>query len=53
MPATLTGIGHYAFRDTNLKEVFFQGDAPVMGIDPFPKGTQVYAYISTQGWPWL
>lgn len=50
MPASLTGIGHYAFRDTNLNEVFFQGDAPVMGDDPFPKGTHVYAYISTQGW---
>jgi hypothetical protein len=52
IPNSVTSIENYAFRDcTNLTGVYFQGNAPTMGLDVFRYDKPTIYYLpETTGW---
>ena len=52
IPSSVTNIGDYAFAWTPLQQVYFQGNAPAIGLQAFAEGHAKFLYYlpGTSGW---
>jgi hypothetical protein len=51
IPKSVTVIGKHAFYYTSLEKVYFEGDAPRLGLDVFEGTTAIVYYRKgTKGW---
>ncbi|WP_313119826.1 leucine-rich repeat protein [Proteiniclasticum ruminis] len=49
LPSTLTSVGDYSFENTSLKNIYFYGNAPTFGREPFPLKKYYNSYSPIEG----